>query len=172
MSKHALRIPDFVRVSVKALILVDNSLLVIRKRDIDDQTKSGTGSSEYLVLPGGGQNVGETLAATVQRECLEEIGVGVQPEEIVFVRDYIGANHEFADKHGGFHQMEIVFQCTLIDKFNEIGNGSEEDPGQIGIEWIPVSDISEQPLYPKALRQYIVAYASNRPSPIYLGDVN
>lgn len=64
MPKHAPRIPDFVRVSVKALILVKNSLLVIRKRDIDDQTKSGTGSSEYLVLPGGGQNVGETLART------------------------------------------------------------------------------------------------------------
>ena len=164
MSSQSRRGRKHVRVSAKALIVESDSLLVIRKCD-----PSG---DEYVVLPGGGQDVGESLIAAVQRECLEEIGVRVEPIRIVYVRDYIGANHEFAAKHSGFHQLEIVFLCTLVDDPAAIGGGSEEDPGQIGIEWIRLTQICDEPLYPKALRSHISGSTFEGSGPIYLGDVN
>ena len=54
-----------VRNSAKAVIIRDNKLLVLIKRDQD---------GPYAVLPGGGQRWGETLPDALMRECQEEIG--------------------------------------------------------------------------------------------------
>ncbi|MCK5199463.1 MAG: NUDIX domain-containing protein [Spirochaetales bacterium] len=54
-----------VRNSVKAIIIEDGKLLVIRKSDSDGY---------YYILPGGGQEKDETFIETVKRECMEELG--------------------------------------------------------------------------------------------------
>ena len=50
------------RNSAKAVILKDNKLLAIEKVDRDGQ---------WYLLPGGGQEFGETLIDALKRECLE-----------------------------------------------------------------------------------------------------
>jgi len=54
-----------VRLSVKAIIVREGRLLVLKCRD-----QQGF----WYVLPGGGQQVGETLDQALRRECLEELG--------------------------------------------------------------------------------------------------
>lgn len=85
-----------IRVSVKALILEKNKILMTRNRDA---------IGDWYLLPGGGQIHGETLLDALKRECIEEIGAEVEVGAIRLVRDYIGRNHEFSEHDGDAHQI-------------------------------------------------------------------
>jgi 8-oxo-dGTP diphosphatase len=150
-----------IRNSAKALIVADNKLLAIKLRDKD---------GFWYTLPGGGQHPGETLVETLKRECLEEISAEVEVGELRFMREYIGRNHEFAETDGQAHAIEFMFECRLADGA-EVGNGIEPDPGQLGVEWLEISQLDNYRLYPLALRPLIGRYGEGD-APIYLGDVN
>ncbi len=147
-----------VRISAKAIIIKDRRLLVMHHRSTD---------GDYYILPGGGQKNGETLEAAIQRECLEEAGVKVGVVDVLFIRDYIEANHEFAGLNSGFHQVEIIFECQLLDD-STLGQGIQMDMRQIGVFWLPLDELSQYPLYPKILTDLV----THKFHKIYLGDVN
>lgn len=136
------------------------------------------------MLPGGGQHKEETLADTVTRECLEEVDAEVDVVDLLFIREYIGKNHEFADVDSDLHQIEFMFHCRLSGS-DKLTAGHEPDSGQIGIEWLDFDGLEERPLYPAVLRAHLmrlnragyfnesdIARRINVPVPIYLGDVN
>lgn len=150
-----------IRNSAKAIILSQGSLLVITKRAQD---------GVYYILPGGGQQPGETLHQALVRECIEEIGTQIVVGELLFIREYIGRHHEFAASDGHIHQMEFLFACTLRD--GEIPRlGAMPDTGQCDIAWLPVRDLEYAPLYPAVLRPLLKEGMPQR-GPVYLGDVN
>ena len=151
---------DPVRNSAKAIIVEDNRLLVVKH--IDAQ-------GEWHVLPGGGQNPGETLKEALQRECLEEVGIEVLVGALWFVREYIGRNHEFWQHDGDSHQVEFMFECQIL-KGQPPAMGSAPDPGQLGCVWLPMTEINDFRLYPMALRELLDNRANEMAS--YLGDVN
>lgn len=150
-----------IRTAARALILHEGRLLTIKMQDA---------SGIFYILPGGGQRHGETLKEGLLRECLEEIGTRVDIGELLYVREYIGKNHEFRQSHRAFHQVEHVFRCTLPDP-GGIGPGSEHDKKQIGVEWIPLSDVPNSRLLPEAIKPFFSATGFN-PGTHYLGDVN
>ena len=82
------------RNSCKTIVVREGRVLFTVNRDDE---------GEFLMLPGGGQRFGETLEAAAGRETLEETGVRVHVRDLVLVREYIGANHEFAAPHAHFH---------------------------------------------------------------------
>jgi 8-oxo-dGTP diphosphatase len=150
-----------VRVSVKAIVLVDGRILLARHRD-----RHGN----WYSLPGGGQEHGETLEEAVRRECLEETGFRIRLGPLLFVRDYIAAHHEFAEEDPGAHQVELMFQCQLLDEKQDPG-GRVPDPMQTGVEWVEVSPLATCRLYPKAVAR-LLANGLPTSGPVYLGDVN
>lgn len=151
-----------IRVSAKALICNQNRLLVIENQNPD----------LFYTLPGGGQNQGETLPEALRRECLEELRLPVHVHELAFVRDYIAAHHEFAHLHPEFHQVEMIFQCSLEPGVMP-ADGEHPDDLQTGFTWLPLQEIPGAPLYPRDMRQPIVDhFAGTRPQNIYLGDIN
>jgi 8-oxo-dGTP diphosphatase len=150
----------YVRVSVKAIITVEGRLLV---------TKNADAEGYYYLLPGGGQEHGETLVAALQRECMEEIGVQVRVGPLLYVREYIGAHHEFKAHDAHFHQVEVVFSCQLLDG-QVPANGTLPDTDQIAVEWLSISDLHRYRLYPRALAR--VLQSADPLDCRYLGDVN
>jgi len=150
-----------IRTAARALIIHEGKLLTIKMRD---------GSGIFYILPGGGQRHGETLKDSLMRECLEEIGTAVEVGELLYVREYIGKNHDFAHAHRAFHQVENVFECRLLDPA-DIGNGSEHDKKQIGLEWIELGRIDDCRFLPDVIKPYFTEDGflihTN-----YLGDVN
>jgi len=152
-----------IRNSAKAIIIQDNQVLTIKKRDKD---------GSYFILPGGGQEHGENLHQTLSRECIEEINAAVKIGNLLFVREYIGKNHEHAAFDSGLHKIEYMFLCDVKSSNSEIRNGSVPDDGQIGIEWLPLADLLNYRLYPQALREKIIAYQSGKTFSVYLGDIN
>lgn len=150
-----------VRISVKAVIIKDGKLLTIKHKRKDI----------FFTLPGGGQNHREDLKTALKRECLEETGARVKVGDVMFVRDHIADNHEFAAVDSGFHQVEVMFKCELPDDRESI-DPVEMDSHQIGIEWLPLNNIEEYPLYPLKLREMIKQSIAGENLPIYLGDIN
>lgn len=149
-----------IRNSAKAIIVENNCLLAITQQDPD---------GFYYILPGGGQEPGETLHRAVQRECWEELGAEIEPGALLFVREYIGQNHEFAAHDDDVHQVEFMFECRITTR-DMLGTGPLPDDNQIGIAWLPLHTINEYRLYPLSLRPSLRLIGSDLP--IYLGDTN
>lgn len=152
----------FIRNAARALIICDNRLLVVHMRN---------GASEFFILPGGGQRPGETLHQTLQRECREEIGCGVHIAELLYVREYIGKNHQFARQHHAFQQLEMVFRAHL-ESPGTVCPGHDCDKKQIGVCWLDLDKIRNAPLYPEAIRPFFQNGDFLPPANFYLGDCN
>ncbi|MEK4243802.1 NUDIX domain-containing protein [Psychrobacillus sp. FSL K6-2684] len=116
------------RNSAKAIIIDDKRILVIKLHENNEF---------YYILPGGGQETGEILHEALKRECREEAGAEIIIGDIIFVREYIGKNHELEGRHGDYHQTEFMFLCK-VEPLN-FAKSTLPDRGQIGLEWIPIS---------------------------------
>ncbi|TDF95167.1 NUDIX domain-containing protein [Paenibacillus piri] len=148
-----------IRNSARAFIVKDDRILLTKNRD--DQ-------GYFYLFPGGGQEKGEELRAAVIRECAEELGCLVEVGDIVFIREYIGKNHEFADWDYDLHQVEFYFECRIdihIDSFN----GTNPDNDQVGVEWVEINKLGEIRVYPRKLADQL---KNNQLKLCYIGDSN
>lgn len=152
-----------VRVSVSALIVRDGALLLVRKES-DEEPR--------YTFPGGGQEHGETLPEALRREVWEETGGTIEVGELLWVREYIGAHHQFADSDATVHIVDHLFRCTLPS--DKLLRPVSPDPDQRGIEWVPIDQLHERRLYPLSLRPAVAALAHGAGTmvPLYVGDVN
>jgi len=148
-----------IRNSAKAIIIENGQLLL---------TKNEDHIGYFYAFPGGGQEKFEELKDAVIRECSEEIGCQVSVKDIVYIREYIGRNHDFADWDHDVHQVEFYFECEIVNKADAF-NPTNPDHTQIGIEWIDIDKLSEIRLYPQGLAE-ILRNKVTKPS--YLGDIN
>ncbi|WP_191907848.1 NUDIX domain-containing protein [Nocardioides cynanchi] len=149
-----------IRVANKAIIIRDDRLLV---------TVNEGDFPTFYICPGGGQDHGEDAHTGLRRECREEIGCDVVVGELAFLRDYIAADHEFADLDAGAHQREAYFFCSLAPGA-EPALGSQGDTWQTGIAWLDLAGLLDEPLWPRALARWLLAPEAERPR--YLGNVN
>ena len=147
------------RISVKALIIDGHRILLPLHRD--DQ-------GDYFVLPGGGQERGETAIAALQRECRQELGVDVEVGELLGARDYIARHHEFAATDDA-HQVELMFRCRLSsDVVPAIG--PSPDNRQVGVKWLELAELDRVRFYPRKLAEVLAKRGAHAFG--YLGDVN
>ena len=151
---------QILRYAAKAVIIEGNRLLCLRKQgDIGG----------YYVLPGGGQEPGELLQATVIRECLEELGAQVEVGRLRYVQEYIGSNHLFKDVHGKMHFVNLYFECRLLEP--PLTRPLSPDAGQVGLEWLDVATLGEAAFFPRVLApQLAVPGNAGDTGPAYLGD--
>jgi 8-oxo-dGTP pyrophosphatase MutT (NUDIX family) len=150
-----------IRNSGKAMVIHERRLLVIKHHDSE---------VDWYSLPGGGQDPDETIADAPRRECLEELGVGVEVGPLRFIREYIGANHKFSREDAESHQVDFVFECRLlVDPADACP--SKPDPRQVGIAWLPLAAIGTARLYHKELARVLIN-GINPKATVYLGDVH
>lgn len=156
-----------IRNSVKALIVQDGKLLMLRCRNARDEH-----FEDYFVLPGGGQHHGETFEQALRRECQEEVNVEVEVKNLVYIREYIGKNHGFA-RHNRVHQIDFHFIYTITAGQPAIGHTPDTD--QIGVAWNALSDLENINFYPRTMRKLLASElnaAANLSHVVYLGDIN
>lgn len=151
-----------VRNSAKAIIIENGCLLTTRNRDL---------FGDFFLLPGGGQHHGETMAEAVARECLEETGANIKVGRLALIREYISANHEFAEFDKTIHQVEFMFICTLEETVGTHAI-SEFDSMQTGTAWLEIANLQQYRLFPAILIDLLQAHADLKFPQIYLGDVN
>ncbi|PFK33120.1 hypothetical protein COI93_18840 [Bacillus cereus] len=143
-----------IRNSVKAVLIYEGKLLVTTYEDED---------GAYHLLPGGGQEIGETLDKTLKRECLEETGIEVKEGDLLFIRECF-MNPEV-------HRVEFMYSCTLVSVPNL--NALNMDSNQTSISWLPIDDLLQAPLFPIGIRKLIQDFhAGNESGPVYVGEID
>lgn len=119
-------------VGVGVVVLKGDTVLLIRR---GKPPKAGEWS-----LPGGSQNVGETVRETAAREVREETGVEIRDLKFLEVLDAI-----IPDGLG-----RVQFHYTLIDFLAEWASGDPAaDDDAEHAEWIPLSKLPEIELWDK-----------------------
>lgn len=150
------------RNSAKVIVFTDDAVLLVKNRD---------DRGEFYLLPGGGQEFGETLVEAAVRETAEETGLLVHPSRLVLVREYIGAHSEFALEDCDVHQVELMFLASLEGEASGIER--LDDEMQTGVEWLSLAGLAGVRIYPSALARLLPAlFRGGLPDPMYLGDVN
>ena len=102
------------RVSGRAVIIEDGKVYTIFRRKVTDGV-----AKEYYVLPGGGQEEGESLEETVIRELKEEFDVDIE------ILGYLGSN-EYKDTVGYYFHCKITNGTPTISG-EELDRMTEEN---------------------------------------------
>ncbi|MBN7797558.1 NUDIX domain-containing protein [Parahaliea mediterranea] len=147
--------PD-IRNAVRALIIEGGAVLVLEKTD--------RGRGRRFALPGGAQDVGESLRDTLQRECLEEIGTRVEIGGLRFCCDYFKRRNTTPPSRR--HVVEFVFDCGVPAGYRP-GCGSRPDKHQLGVCWLPLEQLPGLELIPGYLLDLLPRKAGV--NPVYAG---
>ncbi len=86
------------RVKVRAVILLDGRLVVSRER------RRGV---EYVLLPGGRVQNGESITDALMRAVGEEIGLEIVPKRLLYVTEVVGTH--------AVHDLNLIWLAELRD---------------------------------------------------------
>jgi len=153
----------YIRVAGRAIIVVENRLLVQYYRN---------GPDEWCTMPGGGIEKGERLDEGLKREVREELSIEIEVGPMRYVRELRG-NHRvriLGNLAADFHQLEVFFEATSFK--GKAATGGKTDDGATHFDWIPLDRLSEHRFFPGPLCQRLPKDVSTGypDGAVYLGD--
>jgi len=120
-----------IRIRAAGILVREGELLLVRHE------KNGR---SYWLFPGGGVDYGETAAAALRREFLEECGLAVDVGDLVLVHDSIPP-----DNHR--QVLNLYFRVSV--------RGGELRPGSDGVlkdaRFQPLGEVETLTVYPKVV---------------------
>lgn len=126
-----------IRNAVRALVLHDGQVLLLRKHYPDQ--------GDRHALPGGGQEPGELLHESLQRECVEEIGTTVE----IVALNQVAEVFRKRERNGGQyrHQVEFIFLCRVPSTY-QARSGAKPDRHQVAVEWVGLQHLDHLDMRP------------------------
>lgn len=146
---------------VRGVIVRDGKILLLQKR-----AESG---DDYYVLPGGGQDSGETLFQALERECLEEIAATVEIKHLLYVADYFKKRIAGANAVQHRHLVEFAFECVVSDSYIA-SSGCHPDKHQIDVVWVDFNKLGGLVFVPESLPDHLKNLGKPGKS-VYLGTI-
>jgi 8-oxo-dGTP diphosphatase len=149
-----------IRNAVRALIIRDNRVLLIRKEYED--------GSQKFALPGGGQDTGETLATALIRECKEEVGADISNILLLHVVDWFKPRDSLPPSTR--QHVEFLFACDVDESYIP-QNGVHPDKHQVEVIWVKMDSLENMPCHPSSMLA-LLSDAKYKKSVIYLKAIN
>lgn len=148
-----------IRLRAGALIINDDAVLLSCFENV------ATGKPHYN-LPAGGAESSETLKEAAIREAKEEVCADIEVGPIAFVYEYQPTKSSYI--YGDTHWVDITFACSL--KEDSIPEMPENpDPGQTGVEWVPIEKLKDIEMYPD-IAEEIISYHKGKPFKNYIEE--
>ncbi|MET7550316.1 NUDIX domain-containing protein [Streptomyces sp. NPDC005500] len=137
--------------SVTAIVRDDaGRLLLIHKTDND-----------LWALPGGGHDIGESVADTVVREVAEETGIAVEVDSIVGL--YTNPHHVIEYDDG-----EVRQQFSICFRAHPVGGSLRTSSESKEVRWIDPADLDGLDIHPSMQLRITHGLDSERSAP-YIG---
>ncbi len=115
--------------------------------------------NELWSIPGGGMEIGESIAETVVREVEEETGLKVEPERLVGI--YTNPRHVTAYNDGEVRQQfSICFACRIVG-----GQLLDQADESLEVGFFSPEQIEDMPMHP-SIRLRIAHFLEKRPEPV------
>ena len=134
---------DNFRNAVKAFIVKNNEVLLIRRRS-NDVHKPGQWD-----IPGGRLELGEDPIAGLKREVLEEVGINVEIEMPIDI-------HHFTRDDGQKITM-IIFWCKPLSTDIVLSEEHQEH------KWVSLESANEFPQWMTTIRENFLKHGLNQP---------
>jgi 8-oxo-dGTP diphosphatase len=117
-----------IRIRVCGICIIDNKILLANH--------SGLGlEKDFWNPPGGGLEFGEDIKTCLKREFIEETGLHIQVEELLFVNQFINLP---------LHAVELFFRVKTNDSTLSLGYDPEHDIQILKeIKWFSESDLKQ-----------------------------
>ena len=135
--------PDRPIFGVGAIIFEGDKVLLIKRGSVPLEG--------YWSLPGGAQEAGETVEAAVIREILEETGLEIKIIKFATMVDIIDLDEAGKARH---HYTVADYICRVTG--GELQAGGDADKAL----WVPIADLDEFNLTPKAKEVIETAWKS------------
>ena len=137
-------------VPAASAVVVDPDGRILLHRRTDNQLWS---------IPGGGMEIGETIAATAVREVEEETGLKVEPERLVGI--YTNPRHVTAYPDGEVRQQfSICIACRIIG-----GQLLDHTDESLEVGFFTPEQIETMPMHP-SICLCIAHSLEQRPEPV------
>lgn len=132
------------RQAVRAIVIKDNQLLVMRRNKF---------GQEFCSLVGGGIDVGESRETALYREVAEEASLQIANPRLVIVEDA-----------GSMFGMQYIYVCDYVGGEPSLAVDSPEALIHAGgqnlytPQWLPLTELAATQLLPSELKALLVQY--------------
>ena len=150
-----------IRNAARALIVRDGAVLL---------QACHIAGEELHILPGGTQEFGEPLDATVRREVLEETGLTVRVDGLLWLCEWVERTHRPVEGDGA-HVLAAIFRCTP-EADTPIVPPAVPDTDQVDVRWVPLAALPAIVMAPPVVRDLLIAWDTGNGAlaPAYLGN--
>ena len=103
-----------------------------------------TENHDYWYLPGGHQNMQESLSHCAQREVYEETGLQVSCSKILYVSEFYDANSDS-------HKVEVIFLAESTGELNR--DWKDKDNTVAKAQYFSMADLNALNVQPRYLKK-------------------